>query len=330
LRKALEVKRKIGIEKIIKEKIEEIKSICSEGATVAFSGGLDSSVALSLAIDALGKEKVQALMVSFGSHSYSTAIEGAKKFIKSIDFKLNIYEESGIQNKIWEKGPSCNACTRNAKLPTVEKYAKFPMIITGSNLSDSWGKYGLKINGRFYSPLMDLNKPTINNILDYYGLKIYRAGENIYREGCKLKHLLKMNANQDFHGKAVDLSNEKLIEILRYHSIKTEIANVKIIGPLSKNIALINVFPDLNETLKSEIFDEISKIEAIDEVYFVDSPISLTIMANPGLFNNSNSLKWVEQGRIQPEFVRPIKFKWLKSKNKKLSTFSVVAFEKLL
>jgi uncharacterized protein len=324
------MKHKTGIEEIIKEKIEEISSICSKGATVAFSGGLDSSVALRLAIDALGREKVQALMVSFGSHSYSTAIEGARKFVKSIDFNLSIYEEIGIQDKIWKNGPSCNACTRNAKLPTVEKYAKFPTIITGSNLSDSWGTYGLKINGRFYSPLMDLDKRIINDILDYYGLKVYRAGENIHREGCKLKHLLKMNANPDFHGKAVDLSNEKLIGILRHHSIKTEIANVKIIGPLSKNIALINVFPDLDETLKSEIIDEISKIDAIDETYFVDSPILLTVMANPGLFNNKNSLKWVERGRIQPEFVRPIKFRWLKSKNKKLNTFSVVAFEKLL
>ncbi len=322
------MKQKIGIKDIINDKIKEIKDICGkEGATVAFSGGLDSSVALKLTLNAIDKDKVQAIMVGFGTHSYSTAIEGARKFVNDLDFSLDFYQEPNIQDLIWKHGPSCNACTRKAKLPTVERNAKFKWIITGSNMSDSWGTYGLKVNGRFYSPLMDLNKDQISLIADYYGLTIYRAGENTFREGCKLKHLLKMNANPEFHGKAVDLSNEILLDILKSKNVKSNIANVKIIGPLSKNIALINVSPEIDIIIKNEIITNIEKIDSIDEVYFVDRPLRLTIMANPGLFNDKNALFWVEKGRIQPEFVKPIEFIWKISKNKKLNTFSVVNFE---
>ncbi len=321
------MKLKTGIDEILDQKINEIKEICPQGATVAFSGGLDSSVALKLAIEALGKDRVQALMVKFGTHSYSTAIEGAEKFVKDLGVTLDVCSEEGLQDKIWQHGPSCNACTRKAKLPTVEKHAKYNMIITGSNLSDSWGTYGLKINKKFYSPLIDLTKDQINDLKDYYGLKIYRAGENTHREGCKLKHLLKMNANFNFHGKAVDISNEKLISILRFHHIKSDIANVKIIGPLSKNIALINVFPEIDVNIKNEILNQINSIDSIDEAYFVDFPLLLKVAANPGLFNDKNATHWVEKGRLQPEFVKPLSFEWFVSKNKKLNTFSVVDFE---
>ena len=323
-----QMKQKNSVKEIIESKIKEIRNICPQGATIAFSGGLDSSVALKLALIALNKNNVQALMIKFGDHSYSTGLNGAKQFAKDLNISLDLYNEDGTQDKIWSHGPSCNACTRKAKLPSVEKNSKFPVIITGSNLSDSWGTYGIKINGKFYSPLIDLTKEQIKSIADYYNLKIYRAGENIYREGCKLKHLLKMNANTEFHGKAVDLSNEKLISILKYYSIKSEIANVKIIGPLSKNVALINVFPDIHDKIiKTEILESTKVLDQIDEAYFVDSPMILKIVANPGLFNDSKARGWVEKGRIQPEFVRPLKFEWMISKNKKLNTFSVVDFK---
>ncbi|HDK28162.1 MAG TPA: ExsB family protein, partial [Candidatus Atribacteria bacterium] len=52
--------------KILLEEIREVSR--EEKVVVAFSGGLDSTVVSALAIQALGREKVEAITVSFGEY----------------------------------------------------------------------------------------------------------------------------------------------------------------------------------------------------------------------------------------------------------------------
>lgn len=55
---------------------------------VLFSGGLDSTTALAMAIDRYGKENVIALSISYGQ-KHTKEIEAAKKLLDII--KLNIF-----------------------------------------------------------------------------------------------------------------------------------------------------------------------------------------------------------------------------------------------
>ncbi|MCG2821434.1 MAG: asparagine synthase-related protein, partial [Candidatus Atribacteria bacterium] len=62
----------INIKDEINNILEEIRKVSQgEEIVVAFSGGLDSTVVSALAIQALGREKVEAITVSFEEYSYS-------------------------------------------------------------------------------------------------------------------------------------------------------------------------------------------------------------------------------------------------------------------
>lgn len=315
----MNVKEKVN--NLINEIRETVKEYGNEKVVIAFSGGLDSTVAALLCKAALGKENVELVNVVYGPFTYSRSIEIVKKFAKKMDLKLT-FLESLYQVKIWKNGPSCNMCTKTVKMGTVKKYAKDRLVITGSNQSDSWGKTGLKLFNGMYAPLGDLNKNEIRKILDYFSFKLERIGENANREGCKLKHLLKIMTNIDFHGKAVSLANEIL---LKHVPKNLEIANVKIVGPLSKNIAIINVKPMVENI--EQIAKEIQNLDVIDEVIIANKPLILHVIANPSIYRVENSKYWIEKGKLQPEFAVPIKVVWKESKNNKLWTIQVVGVE---
>ncbi|MGB9615390.1 MAG: ExsB family protein, partial [Fervidobacterium sp.] len=98
--------------------------------------------------------------------------------------------------------------------------------------------------------------------------------------------------------------------------------NVKIVGPLSKNIAVINVKPFREEVYN--LAQELRKIDVIDDVIVADKPLILTIVANPSIYRVESSRFWVVEGKLKPEFAVPIKVEWNESKNNKLRTFHVV------
>ncbi|MDD5014097.1 MAG: ExsB family protein, partial [Atribacterota bacterium] len=231
------------------------------------------------------------------------------------------------KERVLKKGPVCNKCTRGSKLGKVKKEASGRLVLTGSNQSDTWGKRGLKVHDDFYAPLLELNKEEIQKIADYFGIKILQIGESKFREGCKLKHLLKPLATPHYHGGAAAEANELLLSILEGEKYDSGLANVKIIGPLNKNMGLVNVSPLPGKKLKEKIIEELKKVKALEQVEFLDKPIKLIVRANKGQFDNQCSRYWLEKGRLQPDFSVPIKVEWLLTTNKNLSTFQVIDYQ---
>lgn len=311
------------VEKII----ENIRIIAStRGAVVAFSGGLDSTVVLFLSLMALGKEKVKAVNVDFGLFTYESARQNVTLTLKKIQIEGHWINGEIYQRQLMKGGPDCNLCTKRIKLGLIKDYAGNKLVFTGSNQSDSWGRQGVKLLGGFYAPLFYYSKEEIRKIAEYLKIKHKRIGENDYREGCKLKHLLKPLINYNFHGRAVSLANEILLQKVNQLNLKTKIANVKIIGPLNKNIALLNILPLPNAEQLKIILENINTICQIDSCIIVNQPLQLTIKANKGQFNNLRSRHWIEQGRLQAEFAAQLKFKWLLTTNHRLKTFQVVDY----
>jgi len=318
----------ISTKEKINNVLEEIKKIIQgEEIVVAFSGGLDSTVVSALAVQALGREKVEAVTVSFGEYSYSNGLRNIQDISRALDLKLKIVQGKREQEKVLKKGPACNKCTRIAKLGRLKKEASGRLVLTGSNQSDTWGKRGLKLCKGFYTPLLELNKKEIRKIADYLGIKILQIGENKFREGCKLKHLLKPLAAPCYHGKAAAETNESLLSVLEEEGYESVLANVKIIGPLNKNIGLVNVSPLPEEKLKGRIIEELKKVKTLEQVEFLDKPTKLIIKANKGQFDNQHSRYWLEKGRLQPDFSIPIEVEWLLTTNKSLSTFQVIDYK---
>ncbi len=309
----------------MKELVEDIRETVGDGKLfVAFSGGKDSSLVAVLAKMALGSERVELVTIDWGPYAYEKSKKIVREFAEKHGLRHTFIPSKNLQEKVWRYGPSCNACTREVKTKLLREYAKGNLVASGANSSDSWGKTGLKVFEGVYSPLYRLDKSQINAILEYLGVEVERIGEAPQREGCKLKHLLKMLINPNYHGRAVAVANEILLKCLEEEGYRAELANVKIVGPLSKNVALINVVPPLPDHLKRRIEGELSRESTIDEVHFVEKPLKLTILANPSVYRNEEARKWIVEGRLQPEFAAPIEVEWRESTNERLRTFQVV------
>ncbi|MCL4407036.1 MAG: ExsB family protein, partial [Thermotogae bacterium] len=189
-----------------------------------------------------------------------------------------------------------------------------------------WGQQGIKINDGIYSPISHLSRSQVQEIADLLGLKIEKIGENSRREGCILKHLLKMMTSE-FHGKAVYESNVQLMNIVKSSLTNFSVANVKIIGPLSKNFALVNLQPLPSPELLTEIKNIIGAIPQIEKTEIVNKSIRLKIIANPGIYNDEKARYWIENGRLKSDFAFPICLEWEISKNNRLNTFQIVDYE---
>ncbi|BBE31900.1 NAD(+) synthase [Tepiditoga spiralis] len=314
--------------KIIEEIKEDIKQVVgNKKLYIAFSGGLDSTVVALLAKDALPKSQITLVNVCFGAYSYSKGLEAVLSLSNQMNLNLFFVSGESEQETLMYHGPNCNQCTKSIKIEKVKEFAYKGIVASGANQSDSWGKTKIKIMNNIYSPLVMLNKIQIKEILSYYGFTIPKIGENIGREGCKFKHLLKMAVNTQYHSRADVISNEVIHDVLDFYEFKREIANVKIIGPLSKNIAIINIKPLPPQNIINDIVKLLEKESTIDEVVVANKPMKLKISASPGISNNKESSYWIKTGRLQPEFAVPIEVEWLPSKNNKLRTFSVIDYE---
>ena len=305
--------------------IAEIREITGGApVVVAFSGGLDSSTVAALARDALGAPNVLLVTVNMGPYAYRRGNAIVLEMADQLGLQQRCLLGQKMQQGVQRSGPACNRCTREIKLGLVKAAARGRLVLTGSNRSDTWGRLGVKVNNGYYSPLLNLDKPQVRDLADELGLRIPRIGEHSGREGCKLKHLLKPLINPDYHGRAVAEANEILLALLAEAGFAAELANVKIVGPLGRNLALVNVRPDLPEDLRVTVRQELSGLPIIDEVRFIDGPTRLVVKAGPALSGDAAGRYWVHHGRLEPDFAHPIEVEWRPSGDSRLHTFHVL------
>jgi uncharacterized protein len=305
--------------------IEEIRDVAAGSAVaVAFSGGLDSSTVAALARAALGPQRVLLVTVNMGQYAYRRGNAIVLEMAEQLGLPQRCLLGQGLQHVVQKGGPACNRCTREIKLGMVKAAARGRLVLTGSNRSDTWGQMGVKLCNGFYSPLLDLDKPQVRAIADALGLRIPRIGEHAGREGCKLKHLLKPLINPDYHGQAVAEANEVLLRVLVEAGFAAELANVKIIGPLRRNIGLVNIRPAPPEAVRQAVVQALRGVPSLDEVRVIDGPTRLVVKAGPALAGDPAGRHWVAHGRLAPDFAYPIEVEWRPSPNGKLHTFHVV------
>jgi len=318
---ALIAARSTQVEALLRE-IREVTA--GAPVAVAFSGGLDSSTVAALARDALGADHVLLVTVNMGQYAYRRGNAIVLEMADQLGLQQRCLLGQKMQHVVQRGGPACNRCTREIKLGMVKAAARGRMVLTGSNRSDTWGQMGLKLHGGIYSPLLDLDKPRIRAIADELGLRIPRIGEHWGREGCTLKHLLKPLINPDYHGRAVAEANEALLRALAGAGFEAELANVKIIGPLRRNIGLVNVRPSPPDGLKAAVLDALRAVPTLDDARFVEGPTRLIVKSGPALSGDAGGRYWVAHGRLAPDFAHPIEVEWRPSPNGKLHTFHVV------
>jgi uncharacterized protein len=309
--------------------IEDIRATAATGpVVVAFSGGLDSTVVAALARDALGAEQVLLVTVNMGPYAYARGNEIVLQVAESLGLRQRCLLGQYKQHRVQAAGPACNRCTREIKLGMVKAVSGGRLVLTGANRSDTWGQLGLKLCNGYYAPLLDLDKPAIRGLADTMGVRPPRIGENPGREGCKLKHLLKPLASPEYHGQAVAKANEVVLAVLRDAGVRAELANVKVIGPLGRNIGLVNVRPLPPGDVRQRLHCALAALEELDEVHVLDKPITLVAKANPSILHDDHARYWIEHGRLAPDFAVPIRVEWHATTNRRLGTFHVVAFRR--
>jgi pyridinium-3,5-biscarboxylic acid mononucleotide sulfurtransferase len=317
----------MAAENLIPTIVDEIRAV-TEGArvVVAFSGGLDSTTVAALAKQALGPANVWLVTVNMGIYNYRRGNQIVLEMAEQLGLEQKCLLGQYAQHRVQATGPACNRCTREIKLGMVKAVARGRLVLTGANRSDTWGKLGLKVCNGYYSPLLDLDKPQIRTMAADLGLVVPKIGESPGREGCKLKHLLKPLARPDYHGRAVADANELLLALVKEAQFPAELANVKIIGPLSRNVALVNLRPLPPPDLAERIANALRGLPVLDEVYIVDRPLTLIVKAGPAVAGDPHARYWLQHGRMQPDFSVPIEVDWRPSANPRLHTFQVVDF----
>lgn len=293
---------------------------------VAFSGGLDSTVVAALCRRALGPDNVLLVTVNMGQYAYHRGNEIVLEIADALGLRQRCLIGQPMQDRIMASGPACNRCTRDIKLGLVKAAAQGRLVLTGANRSDTWGRFGLRVCNGYYAPLLDLDKEQIRALAAELGVTPPRIGENPGREGCKLKHLLKPLANRDYHGRAVAAANEVVLEVVRRTGFAAELANVKIVGPLRRNIGLVNLHPRPPDGVTRSVLLALAQLPELDEVHIVDKPLVLVAKANPSILGDVQARYWLQHGRMQPDFAQPIEVEWHPARNRKLKTFHVVAF----
>jgi uncharacterized protein len=78
--------------------------------------------------------------------------------------------------------------------------------------------------------------------------------------------------------------------------------------------------------VRARLWAQLASIPEIDELHFVDGPLTLIVKASPAILGDPHARYWLERGRMAPDFAAPITIEWHPTTNRRLGTFHVVAF----
>jgi uncharacterized protein len=198
-----------------------------DGAIIAFSGGVDSSVVAKAAKEALGS---RAIAVTSHSATFpGREIENAKRVAREIGIKLEVIYEDELKNpQFVENSPErCYYC-REGLIKGVKAVAKkygISLIVDGANADDpKEHRPGLKAmkEAGVRSPLLELGlgKREVREIARKFGLSVHDkpsmaclASRIPYGERITRQKLLKIDKAEEF---LVGLGIRQLR--VRYHS----------------------------------------------------------------------------------------------------------------
>ena len=167
--------------KTLKQKFTDLKDIIKEleSVVVAFSGGVDSTFLLDIAVEVLGKENV--LAVTSSAETYpSEELEDAKQFVKEIGAEHHITYTSELENSNFTQNDKnrCYYCKKElfSDLKKIAEEKGYKYVLDGSNYDDKVNDYrpGLQAAAELNikSPLKkaEMTKDNIRKISKIRGL----------------------------------------------------------------------------------------------------------------------------------------------------------------
>ncbi len=132
--------------KTLKQKFTDLKDIIKEleSVVVAFSGGVDSTFLLDIAVEVLGKENV--LAVTSSAETYpSEELEDAKQFVKEIGAEHHITYTSELENSNFTQNDKnrCYYCKKElfSDLKKIAEEKGYKYVLDGSNYDDKVNDY---------------------------------------------------------------------------------------------------------------------------------------------------------------------------------------------
>ena len=164
----------------LKDKLEELEAVVAPygSALVAFSGGVDSSLALAVAAKALSKESV--LAVTSNNETYlPSELEGAKALALSLGVEHLVVNTRELDDPNYAKNPAnrCYFCksTLYSDLAKIAEEKGFRCVIDGANKDDEGdyrpGREAAKELG-VISPLsvVRMSKDEVRELAKFLGL----------------------------------------------------------------------------------------------------------------------------------------------------------------
>jgi len=126
---------------ILEEKINKLKNILKDmcSVVVAFSGGVDSSFLLKMAVDILGKNVIA---ITAKSPTFpKRELQNAKKIAETLDCKHIIIDSHELEVEEFKNNPKdrCYYCKKElfSKLLSIKNKNNFNFVIEGTNYDDS-------------------------------------------------------------------------------------------------------------------------------------------------------------------------------------------------
>jgi len=126
---------------ILRSKLAKLQEVLrkAESVLVAYSGGVDSSFLLKVALDVLGPEKV--LAVTAVSPTYpAEELAAARKLARDLGVRQKLISTSELRNRLFASNPvrRCYWCKKELfrHLVSLAKKSRLEKVVDGSNLED--------------------------------------------------------------------------------------------------------------------------------------------------------------------------------------------------